>query len=130
MKKLMIMIFMLLAAVLTASDKVHYYDEDIVLTGVVNSVLTGSEMEESEKDIQIYVLELASPLSIKEREPVFGDGEIETIYEVHLAESFDSAEDNLAKAVGKKVKVKGEIMKAHTIHHRRDAVLLDTEIVK
>ena len=133
MKKIIIVMFMIFAGGLLAyksNENQYYYDKYATLTGILKEVTVEDDMGyESGKSTQIYVLKLDSPITIMEETPVFGDGTPDIIEEVHVVESFEEKGTKpLKTSVGKRVKIKGELVKAHTGHHKRDAVLFDAVI--
>ena len=133
MKKIIIAMFMIFAGGLLAygsNESHYYYDKYTTLTGILKEVTVEDDTGyESGKATQIYVLKLDSPITIMEETPVFGDGTPDIIEEVHVVESFEEKGTKpLKTSVDKRVKIKGELVKAHTGYHKRDAVLFDAVI--
>ena len=132
MKRIFLTILMFLGVFTIANAKSYYFNQNAILTGTVRYVTEIDEEEIGLPNPEFYILVLDAPISVllaEGDEPLGAEEYPVVAKEVHLAESLEPNGKPLKNYVNKKVRVRGELMEAHTAYHKRPVVLWNTKII-
>lgn len=106
----------------TTSENLIQNNDIVTLTGVLKT--EDYEINSNNKGT-VTILDLDNPIKCYLKDGNNYDGKTE-----YNIKSVQISSPDLKEYIGQNVTVKGKVMLAHTAHHRRDVVLLESEVIK
>lgn len=106
----------------TTSENLIQNNDIVTLTGILKT--EDYEINSSNKGT-VTILDLDNPIKCYLKDGNNYDGKTE-----YNIKSVQISSPDLKEYIGQNVTVKGKVMLAHTAHHRRDVVLLESEVIK
>lgn len=106
----------------TTSENLIQNNDIVTLTGILKT--EDYEINSNNKGT-VTILDLDNPIKCYLKDGNNYDGKTE-----YNIKSVQISSPDLKEYIGQNVTVKGKVMLAHTAHHRRDVVLLESEVIK